>query len=66
MFLDEKNGNYKIISFFAKRARGSMASWIVQNRVKSAKALTGFDGMGYRYDPDRSTTEAPTFIRAER
>ena len=66
VFLDEKNGNYKIISFFAKRARGSMASWIVQNRVKSAKALTGFDGIGYRYDPDRSTTEAPTFIRAER
>ncbi len=65
VFLDEKNGNYKIISFFAKRARGSMASWIVQNRVKTAKALTGFDGMGYTYDPDRSTPEAPTFIRAE-
>ncbi len=65
VFLDEKNGNYKIISFFAKRARGSMASWIVQNRVKTAKALTGFDGMGYTYDPDRSSPEAPTFIRAE-
>ncbi len=63
VFLDEKNGNYKIISFFAKRARGTMASWIVQNRVKSAKALTGFDGMGYAYDPERSTADSPTFIR---
>lgn len=65
VFLDEKNGKHKIISFFAKRARGSMASWIVQNRVKSAKALTGFDGMGYTYDPERSTPDTPTFTRPE-
>lgn len=65
VFLDEKNGDYKIISFFAKRARGVMASWIVQNRVKSARALKDFDGMGYSFDPERSTPEKPTFIRAE-
>jgi len=65
VFLDEKNGNYKIISFFAKRARGSMAAWMVQNRITSASALTGFDGMGYRFDPDRSTDDSPTFIRPE-
>ncbi|MEE9415918.1 MAG: peroxide stress protein YaaA [Acidimicrobiales bacterium] len=64
VFLDEKNGNYKIISFFAKKARGSMASWLVMNRAKSAKSITEFDGMGYRYDPDRSTSSEPTFIRS--
>jgi len=37
VFLDEKNGEYKIISFFAKKARGMMARYIVQNRVKSAR-----------------------------
>ncbi len=65
VFLDEKNGKQKIISFFAKRARGSMASWIVHNRVKSAKALTGFDGMGYSYNASLSTPETPTFTRPE-
>lgn len=65
VFLDEKNGNYKIISFFAKRARGAMAAWMVQNRIKSAAALTGFDRMGYRFDPERSSPDAPTFIRPE-
>lgn len=65
VFLDEKNGEAKIISFFAKRARGAMAAWIVLNRVKSARALSSFDGLGYTYDPIRSTTDSPTFIRAE-
>ncbi len=64
VFLDSKNGgDYKIVSFFAKRARGSMAGWIVQNRIKSTKALKQFDAMGYRFDPERSTTNRPTFIR---
>lgn len=65
-FLDSKDGGpYKIVSFFAKRARGAMAGWIVRERVKSAKALTGFDGMGYRYDAERSTTDQPVFIRED-
>jgi len=65
VFLDEKNGKYKVISFFAKRARGAMASWMVTDRVTTAKALTEFTGMGYSYDPERSTADAPTFVRAE-
>jgi uncharacterized protein len=63
-FLDEKNGTFKIISFFAKKARGSMTAWIVLNRVKSAKALRDFDVDGYRYDPDRSSADEPVFIRS--
>ena len=64
VFLDAKgDGDYKIVSFFAKRARGAMAGWIIQNRVKTRSALADFDGMGYRYDSERSTPASPTFIR---
>ncbi|MBW8172984.1 peroxide stress protein YaaA [Ornithinimicrobium sp. Arc0846-15] len=62
-FMDYSNGEYKVISFFAKRARGAMAAWGVRNRVRSVRGLRDFDGLGYRYDPARSTTAEPTFIR---
>ncbi len=63
-FLDAKgDGDYKVVSFFAKRARGAMSAWIIKNRVTSKSNLIGFDGMGYRFDADRSTPEVPTFIR---
>ncbi len=63
-FLDSADGDkYRIVSFFAKRARGSMAGWLVQNRVRTLKALSDFDGMGYKFDPDRSTADKPVFTR---
>lgn len=65
-FLDSKNGGpYKVVSFFAKRARGTMAGWIITERIKSAKALLNFTGMGYRYDAERSTADTPVFIRED-
>jgi hypothetical protein len=65
-FLDSKNGGpHKIVSFFAKRARGAMAGWIIRERIKSAKALVEFDGMGYRYDAERSTIDEPVFMRED-
>jgi len=64
-FLDEKAGNYKIIAMFAKRARGTMAGWVIENRVRSVDALKNFNEVGYRYDPDQSTDEVPVFTRAE-
>ena len=65
-FLDSKNGGpYKIVSFFAKRARGAMSGWIIRERIKSAKTLVEFDGMGYRYDAERSTADEPVFIRED-
>jgi cytoplasmic iron level regulating protein YaaA (DUF328/UPF0246 family) len=65
-FLDAKEGgDYKIVSFFAKQARGSMAGWIVRERITTAKALVAFDANGYRYDTDRSTPDQPTFIRRQ-
>ena len=64
-FLDRKEGgDYKIVSFYAKRARGSMASWIIRNRVKTTKELKDFNEDGYRYDPDRSELSAPVFLRS--
>ena len=63
-FLDAKgDGDFKIVSFFAKQARGAMAGWIVRERITTAKALTEFDANGYRYDADQSTRDRPVFKR---
>lgn len=64
-FLDTKNGEAKVISFFAKKARGAMARFIVQNRLTDPEALKDFDSGGYRYDAARSTEDEPAFIRDE-
>ena len=62
--LDRKgDGPYRMVSFFAKRARGAMASWIIRNRVKTKKALTDFDVDGYRYAAERSSPSNPVSLR---
>lgn len=63
-FLDEKNGQYKIISFHAKRARGLMARYIARHRVETVKALKDFNAEGYRFAADRSSACELTFARA--
>ena len=63
-FLDAKgDAEPKVVSFFAKQARGAMAGWMVRERITTFKALTGFDGLGYRLDDDRSTPEQPVYVR---
>lgn len=63
-FLDAApDGELRVVGFFAKRARGAMAGWIVRERISSVKALTAFDGDGYRYDPARSSRDCPVFVR---
>lgn len=63
-FLDQgPDGDYRIVSFHAKRARGEMAGWLVRNRVRTIKAISDFDEAGYRFDPERSSDEEPTFLR---
>lgn len=57
-------GKRSIVSFYAKRARGTMAGWLVRNRVRTASALTSFDGDGYRYDKAASTPDVPVFVRS--
>ena len=63
VFKDYKNGNYKIISFFAKRARGTMARFIIQNKIKKSEDLIGFDLDGYRYSKKESKENSPVFLR---
>ena len=63
MFKDFKNGKYKFMSFYGKKARGMMADFIVRERVKKIDDLKAFDGGGYYFDPDSSTDEVLTFLR---
>lgn len=64
VFLDAKDGGEpKIISFFAKRARGSMSGWIIRNRIKSPRALLDFEEDGYHHDKARSKPDRPVFVR---
>lgn len=65
VFKDEKNGKFKIISFFAKKARGMMANYIIQNRIKDPDGLRDFDVAGYRFDEDSSDEHTLTFLRDE-
>jgi cytoplasmic iron level regulating protein YaaA (DUF328/UPF0246 family) len=65
VFKDEKNGTFKIISFYAKKARGSMARFIIRNRITDAEGLLAFAEDGYTYNPDLSKPEAPVFTRPE-
>ncbi len=66
VFKDEKNGTLKIISFFAKKARGRMARYIIQNRIMHADGLRSFAEDGYVFEPDSSTPSEPVFARGER
>lgn len=63
VFKDYKNGNYKIISFFAKKARGTMARFIIQNKIKKPEDLMSFDLDGYRYSKKESKENSPVFLR---
>ncbi|MEN8661551.1 MAG: peroxide stress protein YaaA [Lentimonas sp.] len=65
VFKDEKNGTYKIISFYAKKARGMMANFIVRNQVRSIEGLQAFNGSGYRFDTEASEGNKLVFLRAE-
>lgn len=59
----DANGTPRIVSFHAKRARGTMAGWLVRERVRSAARLVDFDGDGYVFDAARSTKDEPVFVR---
>ena len=62
-FKDYKNGKYKIISFYAKKARGLMARWIIQNKVKDFEDLAKFNVDGYKFSKGESTASTPVFLR---
>ncbi|MGO4893385.1 peroxide stress protein YaaA [Flavobacterium sp. W21_SRS_FM6] len=64
-FLDYKSGQYKVISFYAKKARGLMARYIIQNRLSEVAQLKDFDIAGYRYSEQRSTATELVYSRVE-
>jgi uncharacterized protein len=63
VFKEIKNGQPKVITLFAKIARGTMAAWAMKNKVKTPKKLVEFAEDGYRYDAGSSTPEVPVFTR---
>lgn len=65
VFKDRKNGQYKVISFFAKKARGMMVRYILDNKVSNLEELNKFDVAGYYYCETESTQLSPVFKREE-
>ena len=63
VFKDWKNGRYKIISFFAKKARGMMAAYQLKNKIKNPEDLKGFDTAGYTFNDDMSQGNQLVFTR---
>lgn len=65
VFLDEKNGKFKVISFYAKKARGLMSRFIIENRLTKPEQLTGFNTDGYFFDEAASAKNELVFKRHE-
>ena len=63
IFKDKKNGVYKVISFFAKRARGLMAQFILKEQIKKLDDLKHFAMEGYHYSEEESAPLKPVFLR---
>ena len=62
-FKDMKNGQYKIISFYAKKARGLMARYVIRERIDNPEQLKAFDSEGYRYSAEDSSPDHLVFLR---
>lgn len=62
-FKDMKNGQYKIISFYAKKARGLMSRYVIKERIERPEQLQDFAYEGYRYSPDDSSFDHLVFLR---
>lgn len=62
-FKEFKNGQYKTVSFFAKKARGMMVRYIVDANAKSIEDLKGFDREGYSFDAKQSSETKLIFVR---
>jgi hypothetical protein len=65
VFKDLKNGKYKMISFFAKKARGQMARYVIENEINDVPALKKYRVAGYRYNASESSARELVFTRHE-
>ena len=66
VFQDEKGGKFKIVSFYAKKARGLMAAWILRQQVTDVEGLSGFSEAGYRFSARDSKGDTLVFRRREK
>ena len=62
-FRDWKNGQYKIISFYAKKARGLMARYVIKQRLRDPEGLKAFNDQGYAYSAEHSSANKLVFLR---
>jgi cytoplasmic iron level regulating protein YaaA (DUF328/UPF0246 family) len=65
VFKDFASGQYRVLSFFAKKARGEMAAYLIRNRIKTPNSLRDFDVDGYRYSETDSSPNRPVFLRKQ-
>ena len=65
VFMEDKGGAPKIVSFYAKRARGAMARFVIQRRLTDPDSLRDFDTGGYVYRSDLSEPDKPVFVRPQ-
>lgn len=65
VFKDYKGGKFKVVSFYAKKARGLMAAWLIRQRADDPAAIKDFAETGYRYDKKLSSTSEWVFTRRE-
>ena len=63
VFMDKKNGKYKIISFFAKKARGLMTRYVIKNRIEDINDIQNFEEGGYFFNEEMSEYNKPVFCR---
>ncbi len=63
IFKDAKNGQYKIISFYAKKARGLMSRYIIDHKITEPEAIKGFDSEGYYFSAEQSKGDEWVFLR---
>lgn len=63
IFKDIKNGKAKVISFFAKRARGEMCNYIIKNKISSVSDIKEFNRNNYTFSEEESTEERLVFVR---
>ncbi len=65
VFKEGRDGSYRVLGLFAKRARGMMARFIIRNRIDRADDLLEFADAGYRYNPAASEPGRPVFLRQQ-
>lgn len=62
-FKENKNGIYRVVSFYAKKARGTMTRYIIENNISDKEELKGFNIDGYSFDETQSNNEKFVFVR---